>query len=115
MKLLLVTFALRNLDRDYSPFFVALRGNALNWWHYIDQTCVVSTEHDVNSFANLLIPHMEATDSLLVVEMPPHQFQGLLPEVAWEWLNATSNLIASRAASLTPRYNLLPPPPKRLT
>jgi hypothetical protein len=114
MKLLLVTFALRNPYRDYTPFFVALRGNALNWWHYIDQTCVVSTLHDVDSFARLLFPHMETTDSVLVVEMPPHQFQGFLPQAAWDWLNATSDAIVSAPPSLTSGFEILPSAQKRL-
>jgi hypothetical protein len=48
MKLLLVTFSLRNQSKDYESFFVALRGNALQWWHFIEQTCVVA-EKDANT------------------------------------------------------------------
>ena len=94
MRLLLVTFSLRNPSKDYSGFFVAIRGNALNWWHFIEQSCVVSTTHDADAFARLLFPHLETSDSVLVVEIKPHQFQGWLPQAAWEWLNQTSDKIA---------------------
>lgn len=112
MRLLLVTFSLRNANKDYAPFFVALRGNALNWWHFIEQTCVVTTFEDANTYAHKLYPHMETTDSLLVVEIQPHQFQGWLPNAAWEWLWETSNNIVSEKRPLP---GGLTPPPKRLT
>ena len=104
MNLLLVTFSLRNRARDYNPFFVALRGNALQWWHFIEQTCVVATEHNVQSLTEALVPHIETTDSLLIVQITPHQMQGWLPPVAWDWLNGVSEAIA-------PRQPRMPPPP----
>ena len=93
MNLLLVTFSLRNQFRNYDTFFVALRGNAIQWWHFIEETCVVLTQHDVNEFARLLYPHMEANDSLLVVKLTPHEFQGWLPKDAWEWLGSVSETL----------------------
>ena len=104
MNLLLVTFSLRNRWRDYSSFFVALRGNALQWWHFIEQTCVVATTHGADQFARLLVPHIETTDSLLVVKVVPHEFQGWLPTAAWQWLSAVSD-------SGLPQLPF-PPPPK---
>jgi hypothetical protein len=108
MNLLLVTFALRNQTRDYNSFFVALRGNALNWWHFIEQTCVLTTNYDVEEFTHLLAPHIEQTDSILVVKMTPHQYQGWLPPVAWEGLNQMSENTKPVAHTLT-----IPPPPRR--
>jgi hypothetical protein len=94
MKLLLVTYALRNNFKDYTSFHVTVRGNALNWMQFIEHTYVVSTAHDADSFSKQLLPHMEPTDSLLVAEIQPHQFQGWLPQAAWDWLNSTSNVIS---------------------
>ena len=107
MKLLLVTFSLRNQNKDYNDFFVALRGNAIQWWHFIEQTCVVATEHDANKYGLLLSPHIETTDSLLVAEIKPHQFQGWLPQTAWDWLNKVSDVIQP-TNMLT--GTILPPP-----
>ncbi|MGB9073099.1 MAG: hypothetical protein WCC22_10560 [Terriglobales bacterium] len=90
MNLLLITFSLRNPQKDYSQFFVALRGNALQWWHFIEQTCIVTTLHDANTYTRQLLPHIEATDSLLIVKITPHEFQGWLPTDAWDWLNKVS-------------------------
>jgi len=110
LNLFLVTFSLRNPDRDYSQFFVNLRGNAQQWWHFIEQSCVVTTYHDVDTFAKLLVPHIENTDSLLVVEITPHNFQGWLPKEAWEWLHKVSDLKNSQA--LPHPWGALLPPPK---
>ncbi len=67
MNLLLITFALRNKNTDYESFFVELRGNSVNWWHFIAQSAVVSTYLDADTFAKKLTQHIETTDSLLVV------------------------------------------------
>ncbi len=88
-----VTFSLRNPDKDYTDFFVTLRGNALNWWHFIEQTCVVTTYRDADTLAKLLIPHIEKTDSVLVAQITPHEFQGWLPKEAWDWLTDVSNTL----------------------
>ena len=104
---LLATFSLRNPQKDYNPFFVVMRGNALQWWHFIEQTCVVVTQYNADQFARLLFPHMETTDSLLVVELNPHQYQGWLPKIAWDWLNSVSDTVGT---AYPPG---LPPPPGR--
>lgn len=92
MNLLLVTFSLRNQLRDYGEFFVALRGNALQWSHYIEQTYIVYTSYDQNELASKLYPHMEATDALLIVKINPYEYQGWLPKEAWEWINDKSTV-----------------------
>jgi hypothetical protein len=106
---LLVTFSLRNAEKDYSDFFVTLRGNAQQWWHFIEQTCIVTTFHDPNTLAHALLPYIEGTDSLLVVKIVPGEFQGWLPKQAWDWMNDISQKI---------KQPILPsqifPPPKKL-
>jgi hypothetical protein len=106
LNLFLVTFSLRNSLKDYNPFFVALRGNAFQWWHFIEQSCVVTTSHDLNSYVQQLLPHIENSDSLLVVEITPHQFQGWLPQQAWDWLIQASDQKKLQGSPLT---FLLPP------
>ena len=108
MNLLLVTFSLRNREKDYEPFFVALRGNALQWWHFIEQTCVAYTAYSPDNYAKKLFPFILKTDSLLVVKITPHDFQGWLPKEAWDWLTSTSNVIQPQYPAL-PFPNILPP------
>lgn len=108
LNLLLVTFSLRNPLKDYTQFFVQLRGNAYQWWHFIEQTCVVVTNHDSHTFAQLLIPHIEKTDSILVAKIEPFQYQGWLPKEAWDWLNRVSTEVKRPFLPVLPP---LPPPP----
>jgi hypothetical protein len=109
VNLLLITFALRNPKRDYSQFFVTLRGNALQWWHYIEQTCLVTTFNDVEKYTMLLVPYIEPTDSLLVVKITPQQYQGWLPRDAWDWINKVSGEVDQLPLPLA---TVIPPPPK---
>jgi hypothetical protein len=108
MHLLLVTFSLRDQSTDYSSFFVALRGNAVNWWHFIEQTCIVSTNHDAGEFTDLLLPYINPTDSLLVAEIDASTCQGWLPEQAWKWIRDTSQRIHREKLST----KLGSPPPR---
>src|ERR1700746_1672059 len=105
---LLVTFALRNAQHDYNPFFVAIRGNSLQWWHFIPHTAVVVSQWNSDQFAKLLVPHIINTDSLLVVELTTeNQMQGWLPPDAWDWLNKVSRSIGQPI--LPGSLPLLPP------
>lgn len=108
VNVLLVTFSLRNPNKDYSQFLVTMRGNALQWLHFIEQTCILTTLHDVQHFADLLYPHIESTDSFIVVRIVPHEYQGFLPKEAWDWLNSVS--ANSVPLLLAPDIH----PPKRL-
>lgn len=97
MKLLLVTFALQGAGRDYEQFFVTLRGSVLQWWHFIPQTCVVAGNLTANQLSARLLPHIDQqTDFFMVAELKPHEFQGWLPKVAWEWFNQVSNEIVKQ-------------------
>ena len=93
MNLLLVTFSLRDTTHDYSQFFVALPGNSVQWWHFIEQTCVVLTYHSPNQFSENILPYLLKTDSLLVAKIEPYQFQEWLPKGAWNWLHSASSQV----------------------
>ena len=85
MNILLVTFALRNPLKDYDSFFVALRGNAAQWLHYIDSTIIVYTPYSPDELIHRLLPHFEATDSILIVPITL-PINGWLPPDAWKWI-----------------------------
>lgn len=89
MNLLLITFALRNPLKDYTPFFVEIRGNAINWSHYIDQTMIISTFLTARQLGMKLNQLTEDTDSLLVTPITDiTQLSGRLPGEAWEWMRS---------------------------
>ena len=95
MNLLLVTFALRNSLQDYDSFFVTLRGNSQQWLHYLDNTFLLYTPYSPDELINRLIPHFEATDSVIIVHVT-QPFSGWLPPEAWKWIYERTSLVANQ-------------------
>jgi hypothetical protein len=83
---LIVNYVLRNQYKDYTPFFNAIKGNCAEWWHFLDSTFIASTPKSADEFARALFPYMETTDSLFVCRLQ-RDYQGWLPQAAWDWLN----------------------------
>lgn len=108
LHLLLVTFALRNPNKDYSDFFVSLRGNSINWWHFIEQTTIVTARMNADDFAQKLYPHMEVADSLLVFEVDLSKAQGWLPKMAWDWLVVASDKVSKEKTAEIAVFTPLP-------
>jgi hypothetical protein len=95
VNLLLVTFALRNAQKDYDSFFVTLRGNSAQWLHYIDSTFVVYTPYSPDDLVKRLVPHFEPTDSVIIVPVTS-PLNGWLPKDAWDWITARLNEAAKQ-------------------
>ena len=109
LHVLLVTFSLRNTSKDYTQFFVTVRGYSQNWWHFIEQTVIVAAYYDATTFSGLLVPHIDTNDSLLVAEIDARTCQGWLPLPAWEWLKNMSNEASKQKLVAA----LVPPPALR--
>jgi hypothetical protein len=86
MRVLLVTYTLRNSLKDYNPLFESIKSVG-KWWHYIDTTWIVQTNLTADQLAHKLLPFIEQPDYLLVV-LIAREHQGWLPKAAWEWLNS---------------------------
>ena len=83
---LLVAHQLQTPLKDYKKFYEAIEKNAARWWHYLDNVWIVATSDNVDTFAKKLYPHMTQSDYLLVIRLAK-EYQGWLPEDAWEWPN----------------------------
>jgi hypothetical protein len=86
MRILLITYELKNKLKDYSSFFEAVKNNAHQWWHFLPYVYIVATSYSANEYANFLLPHIQRADNLLVVRITA-EHQGWLPKDAWDWLN----------------------------
>jgi hypothetical protein len=84
---LIITFAHNNAQKDYTSFFEAIKANSKEWWHFMESTWIVVTDHSVNDFARFLYPHIQRTDYVLVARLN-EEHQGWLPKEAWDWLNS---------------------------
>jgi hypothetical protein len=87
LSVLLVTYSLRNQEKDYSPLYNAIQKNTGWWWHYFDTVWIIESNTTADAFAKSLYGFIESTDHLLVVRITK-EHQGWLPKEAWEWLNA---------------------------
>src|SRR5689334_1529914 len=102
MNVLLITFDLKSVGHDYEPFFVAIRGNAHQWWHFMSNLIIITTPHSVDDMSAKLTPLLTSQDSLLITHMGPEN-NGLLTEEAWRWINQVTG------SSRTPTDPATPP------
>ncbi len=94
--ILLISYDLSDPGQDYSGLYEEIK-KAGTWWHHLDSTWVISTKASPDEWQERLRRHIDENDSLLVIEVT-NNYQGWLPERAWEWLNKrnwqTETLIA---------------------
>ncbi len=86
MPVLLITYTLKNNEKDYSQLFEAIKNNSNGWWHYLKDAWIVNSSLDHQEYADRLYPFIEKTDYFLVVKITKN-YQGWLPKDAWDWLN----------------------------
>jgi len=84
MKVFVVSYDLRQPDRDYSGLFDELKKSPA-WWHYLESTWLISTNETANQLYKRLRPHIDNNDLILVIEAGRDR-QGWLPKKAWEWI-----------------------------
>ncbi len=81
----LVTYDLKKPGQNYSTLYDAIKSLG-SWWHYLDSTWLVDTNfYSANSVSEKLTPHIDKNDNLLVIGVK-NDYQGYLPEDAWDWL-----------------------------
>ena len=82
----LVTYDLKQPDKDYEPLYEAIKKCGSSWWHYLESTWIVSTDISVDECVKRLRQAMDDNDYLLVVEITQQPRQGWLPSKAWDWI-----------------------------
>jgi hypothetical protein len=55
------------------------------WWHFIEGTWLIKTDHDAKGIYSLLKPFMNRDVNLLILEAGMDA-AGSLPQRAWEWI-----------------------------
>ena len=82
--ILLISYELTNTKRNYSSLYKAIK-SADAWWHYLDSTWIINTNDGPDVWQKRLRGHMDKDDSLLIIEVCDN-YQGWLPDKAWNWL-----------------------------
>jgi hypothetical protein len=84
MKVLLVTYDLKQSKESYTNLYAALK-TAPYWWHYIESTWLLATEQSPKDWYAKLASTIFNTDRLLIIEVAPN-YWGWLSNDAWDWI-----------------------------
>jgi hypothetical protein len=82
--ILLVTYDLKGRPGTYRPLFDVLKSEQ-GWSHYMRSTWLVSTDKSPQQFFDILRPHIQVGDRMLVSRLSSDR-QGWLPRTAWDWI-----------------------------
>lgn len=83
--ILLITYDLNKPGQNYDALYEEIK-KAGTWWHHLDSTWIINTEHTPTDWQKRLQKHVDENDGLLIIEVCDN-YQGWLPEKAWKWLN----------------------------
>lgn len=84
--ILLVSYKL-NQKRDYSALYTALKAApATTWWHYIDNTWLIKTSESADQLHARVIPFLDSSDFILILNINTRGYWGRLPQDAHDWI-----------------------------
>lgn len=75
----LIGYDLNRTGQDYKDLIDSIKTNFDTWWHHLDSTWIVITTINSVQIRDLLTPHIDSNDELLVVR--------LTGEGAWYGIN----------------------------
>lgn len=82
----LITYDLKQPDRNYEALYESIKQCGTTWWHYLDSIWLVRTELNPSQCYDRIRPNIDENDSMFIVEITGQQRQGWLPKDAWEWI-----------------------------
>lgn len=84
--LVLITYDLKQPERNYDTMYEAIKQCGTAWWHYLESVWIVNTHSTPQECYNRIKPNMDDNDYLFIVDITKQNRQGWLPTKAWEWL-----------------------------
>lgn len=84
--IVLVTYDLKQPDRNYDALYAAIKQSGTVWWHYLESVWLIRTEMTPAQCFDRIHPNMDENDSLFIVDISHKPHQGWLPKDAWEWI-----------------------------
>lgn len=83
---LLISYDLRRPGQNYTQLYEAIKSYEW-WWHHLESTWIIQTDQQPGDVYSHLANYIDRNDHILVVQLT-RNFQGWLPQQAWDWLNA---------------------------
>ena len=87
-KIFVISYDLRSTFwRNYNGFYGALRSYP-HWMHHIENTWLISVPSNTTAVQiyNQLAPYIFADCHILIIEVNPTNYYGILPPDAWTWI-----------------------------
>ena len=84
--IVLVSYDLKNPDRDYQSLYTAIKNCSITWWHYLESVWLIRTELSPKDVFEKIHCSMDNNDSLLITVFNEEMYSGWLPSKAWEWI-----------------------------
>lgn len=91
MKTFIITYDLKQPDRNYSSLYDAIKSLAGkdNWQHPLESVWIIhvsSNDITADTIFQLIHEQMDNDDSLFIAEISQQDRQGWLPQSFWEWM-----------------------------
>ncbi len=88
-----INYDLKGPGQNYAKLHEAIKSCG-EWWHYLDSTWLVATSLTASGVWQKIKPYADKSDFILVIGVT-RDFQGWLPQDAWDWINARSGKMAA--------------------
>ncbi|WMS43141.1 hypothetical protein RDV64_01680 [Acuticoccus sp. MNP-M23] len=88
-----INYDLKRPGQNYEALHEAIKGCGA-WWHFLDSTWLVDTNLSAKGVWDSIATHVDKNDFVLVIGVT-RDYQGWLPQEAWEWLNSRSSKMAA--------------------
>ncbi len=86
MGALLITYDLNKPGQNYEALYDKIKGLGSSWWHYLDSTWIVDTHLSPADTREQLRAVLDASDSLLILNITNDASDGWLEQDAWNWI-----------------------------
>lgn len=85
----LITYELKQPDRDYSNLYNVIKNAGISWWHYLESVWIINTTLTVDALSSMVKSNLDEKDLLFVVDITNCKHRGWLPSKAWQFFKTT--------------------------
>lgn len=85
-----------------------------NWWHYLPNLYIVTTDDTAQQIANQIIPKFNGL-LFIVIRLDMRDYNGVLNKDAWEWIREKNNQLLKFKSVPRADSGTLPPIPPLLS
>jgi hypothetical protein len=86
MNTYMIGYDLNKPEQNYTNLITTIKESFDNWWHYLDSTWIITTTLNTVQIRDLLQPHVDGDDELLVVKLSGEGAWAGFNQKASEWL-----------------------------